>query len=80
MNSFLRYFGLLLVTLAFLCFLAVTRGRVEFPGQVGPRFDADISMVQREAILARHPLPRAGRGARGVYTRMLAEGLTPILP
>jgi len=55
MKNFLRYFSMLLVSLALLCVLAVTRGRVEFPGSVGPHFDADISMTQSDGIAVQKP-------------------------
>jgi len=55
MKNFPRYFRLLLMTLALLSVLAVTRGQVEFPGQVGPRFDADVSMTHVNEITARQP-------------------------
>ena len=55
MKNFLRYFSLLLIAVVLLCFAAVRYGKIPFPGPIGPRFDADISMTQRDAITAQKP-------------------------
>jgi hypothetical protein len=55
MKNFLRYLFMLLISLALLCVTAVRYGRIAFPGQVGPRFNADVSMTQRDGIAAQKP-------------------------
>jgi len=55
MKNFLRYLSMLLVSLALLCVVAVRVGKIPFPGQVGPRFDAEISMAHRDGIAAQNP-------------------------
>lgn len=54
-KSFRRYISLLFIALALLSVLIVTRGRVDFPGQAGPRFNAEIDMKHRAGIIAQQP-------------------------
>jgi hypothetical protein len=55
MKKFLRYFFLLIVTLALLSTLVVVRGRADFPASADPQFDAQINMTQRDQIDAEQP-------------------------
>lgn len=55
MKNFLRYFLLLLLTLALLSAWIVASGRADFPASAAPTFDAEIDMTHRDGIEARQP-------------------------
>jgi hypothetical protein len=55
MKYFRRYFILFVITIALLSVLIVAGGQLEFPGQVGPHFDAKVDMTHRDGIAAEQP-------------------------
>ena len=55
MKNFWRFIFILILTVTLLSALVVSRGRVKFPGQAGPGFDAAVDMTHRDEIAREKP-------------------------